>query len=662
MILSATSQTIQLITSSTGGVKVTADYADTEEGLTLVPGCQQTSITTATTTTIVAAPGSSVQRKVTRLAVVAGGSVTVTPQIDVSGTAYNLFAPIALASGESLQYNERDGWTTYGTSGEIKTSGSGGGSGDALTTNPLSQFAATTSAQLRGVLSDETGTGLAVFNDTPTLLTPVFTGLPTGSGVASAATASTLAARDARGNLTVNSTIDGYTTTVTAAGTTTLTVSSTYHQYFTGTTSQVVSMPVVSTLVIGQQYRIVNNSTGIVSVRSSGANVIVSMVANSEAILTCIAASGTTETSWDCKYGGFASVTGTGANVLANTPTIDTPTLNTPTLVTAVLGTPSSGDLSNCTNYPVGSILGLAAGVGTFLTTPTSANLAAAVTNETGSGALCFATSPTLVTPVLGTPSSGTLTSCTGLPISTGVSGLGTGIATFLATPSSANLAAAVTNETGSGLLVFATSPTLTTPLLGTPTSGTLTNCTGLPVSTGVSGLGTGVATFLATPSSANLAAALTDETGSGAAVFATSPTLVTPLLGTPTSGDLRNCTGIEEQFGTTFDGGGSAPTVNSGVQNINSIGGTVTAAGIVLSDDAGDRVSGTAVVTVYKVSAANSQTTLGTITLTAASYVYDTTLSGWTTSITLGDSLKFKLTTAPSTGTKLAAFVKVRK
>ena len=55
--------------------------------------------------------------------------------------------------------------------------------------------------------------------------------------------------------------------------------------------------------------------------------------------------------------------------------------------------------------------------------------------------------------------------------------------------------------------------------------------------------LGTGVATFLGTPSSANLAAAVTDETGSGSLVFATSPTLVTPVLGTPTSGQLSNCT-----------------------------------------------------------------------------------------------------------------------
>lgn len=55
--------------------------------------------------------------------------------------------------------------------------------------------------------------------------------------------------------------------------------------------------------------------------------------------------------------------------------------------------------------------------------------------------------------------------------------------------------------------------------------------------------LGSGVATFLGTPSSANLAAAVTDETGTGALVFATSPTLVTPVLGTPSSGTLSSCT-----------------------------------------------------------------------------------------------------------------------
>ena len=96
-------------------------------------------------------------------------------------------------------------------------------------------------------------------------------------------------------------------------------------------------------------------------------------------------------------------------------------------------------------------------------------------------------------------------------------------------------------------------SPTLTTPALGTPASGVLTNATGLPVATGISGLGSGVAAWLATASSANLAAALTDETGTGAAVFANSPSLTTPSLGVASATSINKLSITAPATGATL-------------------------------------------------------------------------------------------------------------
>ena len=129
--------------------------------------------------------------------------------------------------------------------------------------------------------------------------------------------------------------------------------------------------------------------------------------------------------------------------------------------ITSVANTQITG------NIAITQLGDLATGIATFLSYPTSANLISAVTNETGTGNLVFSTSAILTTPNIGTPSYAVLTSATGLPISTGVSGLGTGIATFLGqTPTSANLLSLITDETGTGNLVFATAPVLSNPTI----------------------------------------------------------------------------------------------------------------------------------------------------------------------------------------------------
>ena len=113
-----------------------------------------------------------------------------------------------------------------------------------------------------------------------------------------------------------------YTTTATAAGTTTLTVTSTLLQFFTGSTTQTVVLPVVSTLSLGQRYEIHNNSTGAITVNSSGANLVATVAAGVTTVITCILITGTTAASWDADIQGFTTTVpiaqgGTGSTTLA---------------------------------------------------------------------------------------------------------------------------------------------------------------------------------------------------------------------------------------------------------------------------------------------------------------------------------------------------------
>ena len=314
------------------------------------------------------------------------------------------------------------------------------------------------------------------------------------------------------------------------------------------------------------------------------------------------------------------------------------------------LGTPSSGTATNLTGLPlttgVTGLLPIANG-GTGTATPslvagTNVTLSGTWPNQTvnatagGSGTVTSvaATVPSFLS-VTGSPitTSGTLAlsySGTALPVLNG----GTG----------------VTTSTGTGSTVLSTSPTLVTPALGTPsalvgtnitgtasglTAGTVTtnaNLTGGVTSVGnaatvvtnanLTGAVTSVgnATSLGSFTSAQLATALTDETGSGANVFATSPTLVTPLLGTPTSGNFSTGTFTWPTFNQNTSGtaAGLSATlvVGSGGTGLTSVG----TSGNVLTSN-GTAWTSTALPASVSLSAANTWTGTQTFNGTSSTF-----------------------------------------
>lgn len=202
------------------------------------------------------------------------------------------------------------------------------------TTGKTIQNSAVLIADTTGVISGTQGVTLSgSTSGTVAVTAPATAGTRT---VAFPAASGTVSLLDANSNISANNVAGAFATTATAAETTTLTVASAENQEFTGVTTQTVVLPVVTTLPqTGFSYFIINNSTGALTVNSSGANLVQTIPAGGRALITCILLTGTSAASWASTFTTAASSAGAM------------------TLTTPNLGTPSAGVLTSCTGLPL---------------------------------------------------------------------------------------------------------------------------------------------------------------------------------------------------------------------------------------------------------------------------------------------------------------------
>ena len=292
-------------TTTLGTVKM---FGNTSGDVTLQPTA---AAGTATVQTIPTVTGTLVNRVTTGNGVSASNTDgalaftlgAITPTTVNGNTITTGTGTLTIAAGKTLTAN--NSITIAGTDAKTLTVSN---SITLAGTDATTMTFPTTSATIARTDAGQTFTGVQTMTS-PALTTPAISGLATGSGVASAATASTLMTRDSNANASANNFFANATSTATSSGTITLTVASSQTQIWTGgTPGQIVTLPAVSTLPLGTQFYFINTAAATVTVQSSGLNSMVVMVAGTRAKFTSIATSGTGTSVWQVDDYGFNPV------------------------------------------------------------------------------------------------------------------------------------------------------------------------------------------------------------------------------------------------------------------------------------------------------------------------------------------------------------------
>lgn len=301
------------------------------------------------------------------------------------------------------------------------------------------------------------GTGsFAVTLDNSAVIGKVLTGFASGAGTVSAADSILTAINKLDGNIALKQNLVTLTTTgsgaatfnqgtgalnipTPAAGGTVTSVSIVSANGFAGSVATATTTPAItlttsitgvlkgngtaiSAATAGTDYEVpLTFSTGL----TRSTNTVTVNTSQNISTLSNLTTNGSVQTTGGTGALSVIANTGTGNNVLATSPTLVTPNLGTPSTLVATNATGTAAGLTAGTVTTNANLTGAVTSVGnaTSLGSFTSAQLAAALTDETGTGSNVFSNSPVFQTPNLGTPSSATLTNATGLPLATGVTG-----------------------------------------------------------------------------------------------------------------------------------------------------------------------------------------------------------------------------------------------